>query len=87
MSFQMNPNFGNELNAMYGRLDAAFESVRVECQGKPVSEVKEVLKVRFAAANEGARITEPELTQCATLLAGGKRVWVDRANGHIMADD
>lgn len=87
MTFHMNPNFGNELNAMYDRLDAAFESVRQDQQGQPIEKVKAVLEERFAAANDGARITDPELTTCAEVLVVGKRVWVDRQTGKIMADD
>lgn len=83
----MNPNFGNELNSMYDRLDAAFESVRQDQQGKPIEDTKLVLAERFAAANDGAQITEPELTTCAEVLVAGRRVWVDRQSGKIMAED
>ncbi|MBO9057498.1 hypothetical protein JYQ29_10935 [Curtobacterium flaccumfaciens pv. flaccumfaciens] len=87
MTFHMNPNFGNELNAIHDRLDAAFANVRQDQQGQPIENVKSVLEEGFAAANDGARISDPELTTCAGALAAGKRVWVDQQTGHIMADD
>lgn len=44
MTFHMNLNFGNELDAIHDRLDAAFDSVRQDQQGQPIENVKSCSK-------------------------------------------
>lgn len=42
--------------------------------------------MRWAATDDGASITEPDLTATVTLISEGKRVWIE-PDGTIMADD
>jgi len=44
--------------------------------GHPVDEVKPALQARWSAVNDGASITDPELTQYAQALSDGRRVVV-----------
>jgi hypothetical protein len=71
---------------MVKRVQAAVESTINDYSGKPLDEVRTALARRWAATNEGAQITEPDLTRVATLISEGKRVWVTD-DGRIMADD
>jgi hypothetical protein len=56
-----------EIQAMLDRLSRS-------CQGKPVDEVKRTLKREWE--RDGGKITDPELSQYAEVLATGGRVQV-----------
>lgn len=86
MSIQWNDNADEILAQMMRRTKLALESVVNDFSGRPVEEVKIVLAERWAASNEGASITEPDLTNVATLISAGKRVWIE-PDGRILADD
>lgn len=86
MDIQWNPDAGEVLAGMVKRIQIAVEEVADEYLGRPVDEVRPVLAARWAAANEGAQITEPDLTRVAALISDGKRVWVTD-DGTIMAED
>jgi len=85
MNFEWNPNADKMLAAMVQRIVDALDSVVRDYSGHPVDEVRSALKQRWESANEGASITEPELTTVATKISEGKRVWLE--DGKIMADD
>lgn len=51
-------------------LDGVFN----ELSGRPVEEIKPVLKKRWEAGNDGASLTEPELTKYATEISNGRRI-------------
>ncbi|MEA9987066.1 hypothetical protein [Subtercola sp. RTI3] len=86
MSFHWNSNADQILAQMVANTAAAIYEVCRDFSGRPVDEVRPALAARWAASNEGASITEPELTNVATLISQGKRVWAE-ADGRIMAHD
>lgn len=51
-------------------LDDVFKKMN----GRPVDEVKPVLKKRWESANDGAKITDPDLTKYATAISEGKMI-------------
>ncbi|QHC71727.1 hypothetical protein [Rathayibacter sp. VKM Ac-2801] len=86
MKMKWNPNADQMLGQMVANIARAVDEVVHEYGGRPVEEIRPVLAARWAAANDGASITEPDLTKVAILISQGKRVWVE-PNGKIMADD
>ncbi|WP_442546150.1 hypothetical protein ACSBOX_21315 (plasmid) [Arthrobacter sp. KN11-1C] len=86
MDVQWNDDAGSVMAAMVARVQAVLVDVSRDYSGKPVDEVKTVLQEQWASANEGASITDPELTGAATAISDGKRVWMED-NGTIMAED
>lgn len=86
MSIHWNANAAQILARMVANTAAAVDGVCRDFSGRPVDEVRTALAVRWAASNDGAAITEPDLTNIATLIAQGKRVWVEQ-DGKIVAED
>jgi hypothetical protein len=86
MNIKWNPDADRILAQMVANIAAAVDDISRAYSGKPVDEVRPVLAARWAVANDGASITEPDLTNVATLISEGKRVWVE-PDGKIMADD
>lgn len=86
MEMKWNPNADQILTQMVANIATAVDEIVRDYAGKPVQEVRAALAARWAAANDGASITEPDLTNVATLISQGKRVWVE-PDGKIMADD
>ena len=86
MDFQWNPDAKQILAQMVANVTKAMDEISKDYSGRPVEEVRPALAARWAAANDGAKITEPDLTNVATLISQGKRVWVT-PGGKIMADD
>lgn len=60
--------------AIAARFQPILDSVHTEYSGRPVDEIKPVLAQRWASGNDGAAITEPELTNVAQAISDGKRV-------------
>lgn len=58
------------------RCQTALDDMLVTHAGHPVDEVKPALQARWSAVNDGASITDPELTQYAQALSDGRRVVV-----------
>ncbi|MHC1558190.1 hypothetical protein ACR9E3_04495 [Actinomycetospora sp. C-140] len=58
------------------RFQAVLDEVLATHAGRPVDEVKPVLQARWRAVNDGADLTDPELTQYAQALSDGQRVVV-----------
>ena len=86
MNIKWDPNAEDIIAGMVKRLQTVVDRVVSERLGEPVDKVKPALAAAWAGANEGASITEPDLTTVATLISEGKRVWVTD-DGRIMADD
>lgn len=86
MDIKWNPNADQILAQMVSNVADAVDAISREYAGRPVDEIRPALAARWAAANEGASITEPDLTNVATFISQGKRVWVE-PDGRIMADD
>lgn len=86
MSFHWKSNADQILAQMVANTAEAIDEICRDFAGRPIDEVRPALAARWAASNEGASITEPELTNVATLISQGRRVWVE-ADGRIMADD
>jgi len=86
MEIKWNEDAGATMAAMVARSQSALESVSNEFSGHPVEDVSRALKSRWEDANQGASITDPELTAAAQLISQGKRVWLE-SDGRIMADD
>lgn len=86
MSFQWNSNADKILAQMVANTAAAVEEISRDYSGRPVDEVRPALAARWAESNAGAAITDPELTNIATLISQRKRVWVE-PDGKVMADD
>lgn len=59
------------------RFQPVLDDVRAEYTGRPVEEVKAALASRWAATNEGAAISDPELTDWAEELSAGRRIVLD----------
>jgi hypothetical protein len=53
-----------------------FDSVYRTHNGKPVDQVKPVLKLAWERQGGGARISDPELTNLATAISEGTRIKV-----------
>lgn len=79
MKFKMNPGAEAELQkmafeAISKALQPVLDGLLAEYTGQPVDTIKPVLAERWAAVNEGASISDPELTTVAQALSDGKRV-------------
>jgi len=79
MSLKMNPGWEDAISdmavkAMRERFQPILDSVFDEYAGHPVDEIKPVLAQRWAAGNDNASITDPELTNVAQAISDGKRV-------------
>ena len=79
MTFNMNPGWEDAISdmavkAMRERFQPILDSVFDEYAGHPVDEIKPVLAQRWAAGNDNASITDPELTNVAQAISDGKRV-------------
>lgn len=86
MRIHWNSNADQVLAQMVARTATALDEICRDFSRRPVDEVRPALAARWAASNEGASITEPDLTKIAKLISEGRRVWVE-PNGKIMADD
>ncbi len=86
MDFKMNPDFPRQMREQIDKLKAVLDGISSEYAGQEVEMVKEALKTRWEAVGNGATITEPDLTNFATRVSHGKRVWIED-NGKIMSDD
>jgi len=86
MNIKWNPDADQIMAQMVANVVAAVDEISRDYAGKAVDEIRPALAARWAAANDGASITEPDLTNIATLISQGKRVWVE-PDGRIMADD
>jgi hypothetical protein len=62
------------LKAMGERFQPILDSVFDEYAGQPVDVIKPALSRRWAAGNDNASITDPELTDVARGISDGKRV-------------
>lgn len=62
MDIEWNADAGEIMNTMVRRTPDALTSVVYEYSGHSVDEVKLVLEQRWNASNDGARITDPELS-------------------------
>ena len=79
MSLKMNPGWEDAISdmavkAMRERFQPILDSVFDEYAGHPVDEIKPVLAQRWAAGNDNASITDPELTNVSQAISDGKRV-------------
>jgi len=94
MAFTPNPNFERDLERMVQgaatrlveNLNQVLQRFSVEYGGLDIAVVKPALAEAWASTNDGARIGEPGLTQCATAVSNGGRIWIDE-RGHVMVDD
>ena len=86
MNIHWNSNADQILAQMVANTAAAVDEICRDFSGRPVEEIRPALAARWAASNDGASITEPDLTSIATIISEGRRVWVE-ADGKIMADD
>ncbi len=86
MDVQWNDDAGSVVAAMIARTQAVLVDVSRDYSGEPVDEVKATLQEQWASVNEGASITDPELTAAATAISSGKRVWMED-NGTVIAED
>jgi hypothetical protein len=86
MDIEWDRNVESKLREMVQRTQRALAHVNEQYAGHPVDEVKVALASAWAASNDGAAITEPDLTEVASLISNGKRVWIED-DGRIMADD
>lgn len=79
MKFKMNPGAEKAIadmavKAMTDRFQPILDTLRAEYAGQPVETIKPVLAQRWAAGNDGASITDPELTNVAQAISDGQRV-------------
>jgi hypothetical protein len=86
MNFKMNPDFPRQMRDQMDKLKAVLDGISSEHAGQDVEIVKEALRARWNAVGNGANVTEPDLTNIATRISLGKRVWIED-NGKIMSDD
>ena len=79
MTFKMTPGAEKAIaditvKAMTERFQPILDNLYAEYAGQPVETIKPVLAERWAAGNNGASITDPELTNVAQAVSDGKRV-------------
>lgn len=79
VNVKMDPGWEKSLGdmavrAMSERYQPILDGLHDEFAGRPIDEIKPVLARRWAEGNEGASITEPELTNVAQAISDGKRV-------------
>lgn len=79
----MNSGWEDELGrlafeAVQRQLQPALDRVHEQYAGRPVDEIKPVLAQEWAANTEGGSITDPELTQYATVISEGHRIVLER---------
>lgn len=79
MKFKMNPGAEKAIadmavKAMTDRFQPILDTLHAEYAGQPVETIKPVLAQRWAAGNDGASITDPELTNVAQAISDGQRV-------------
>ncbi|MFF2277947.1 hypothetical protein [Agromyces sp. NPDC058126] len=86
MTFQMNPDFPRQMAEQMNKLKAALEGVSDSYSGQPVETIKVALSGAWNSVGNGASITEPDLSNIASQISAGKRVWLED-NGKIMTDD
>ncbi|KTS70379.1 hypothetical protein NS206_00495 [Microbacterium testaceum] len=86
MDFKFNPDFARQMHRQLRKLQAAVEKVSSEYSGKEMQTVRRALRLQWAAVGNGAKISDPELTNVATLISQGKRVWLGD-DGILMAED
>lgn len=84
MTLHMNPGWEDAISdmavkAVEERFQPILDSVFDEYAGQSVEVIKPVLSQRWAAGNDNARITDPELTNIAQAISDGRRVVM--ANG------
>jgi len=84
MTLHMNPGWEDAISdmavkAVEERFQPILDSVFDEYAGQSVEVIKPVLSQRWAAGNDNASITDPELTNIAQAISDGKRVVM--ANG------
>lgn len=89
MKFTMKPGAEAELQkmafeAISKRLQPVLDGLHAEYAGHPVDTIKPVLAQRWAAMNDGASITDPDLTNVAQAISDGKRITF--VNGSLTAD-
>ena len=86
MTFEMNPDFPRQMQEQMNKLKAVLDGISTEYAGQDVEVVKAALRTRWEAVGNGANVTDPDLTNVATRVSLGKRVWIED-NGKIMSDD
>lgn len=86
MDFQMNPDFSRQMHEQVSKLKTVLNDISAEYAGQDVEVVKAALQSRWRAVGNGADVTDPDLTNVATRISLGKRVWLEN-NGKIMSDD
>ncbi|WP_217584205.1 hypothetical protein [Microbacterium sp. GbtcB4] len=86
VDFQMNPDFPRQMQEQLNKLKAVLDEVSSEYAGQDLEVVKTALRSRWRAVGNGADVTDPDLTNVATRISLGKRVWMEN-NGKIMSDD
>lgn len=84
MTLHMNPGWEDAISdmavkAVEERFQLILDSVFDEYVGQSVEVIKPILSQRWAAGNDNASITDPELTNIAQAISDGRRVIM--ANG------
>ena len=79
MTLHMNPGWEDAISdmavkAMGERFQPILDSVFDEYAGQSVEVIKPALSQRWAAGNDSASITDPELTNIAQAISDGRRV-------------
>ncbi|WP_440711737.1 hypothetical protein [Herbiconiux sp. YIM B11900] len=88
VTFKFNPGWERELAkqanaAIEKQFQPVLDGISRECRGLSVPEIKPILAQRWASANDGARVTEPELSTLAQAISEGKRILI--RGGKIIA--
>lgn len=63
-----------QMQELVHRLQAAMDGLRPVYEGKPVEEIKPALQRAWANANDGAQITDPQLTTYAEAIRIGQPI-------------
>jgi hypothetical protein len=80
--FSMNPDWERTLaraiepgmQELARGFQMAVDGLRPTYEGKPVEEIRPALQQAWASVNDGARITDPELTEYAEAIRIGRPV-------------
>lgn len=63
-----------QMHEFVSHLQAAIDGLRPVYEGRPIEEIKPALQQAWANANDGARITDPHLTEYAEAIRIGRRI-------------
>jgi hypothetical protein len=83
-TFQMNPGWEKELlgaadaemRKVASRLEQSLDALRQAYEGRPIEHIKPAVASAWSRTNDGARITDPQLTEFAEAIRTGRGITI-----------